>query len=260
MENSEEGINKINVFLQELETLANRARKEYEITKDVSVEKENFDRLENKIFKFLRQNVSQKKANRFNSKLHPRAFGFSMSIWANFINLHLKPAVSYLEGLRQAIEKEDVELIFNESSGKTQSVKKNGYVSLYDSLSLHASIVEVSRNLYADGYYSQAIFEAFKNVNRYVKKKSKQSRMDGQKLMARVFSEKTPIIKLNKLETESDINEQMGFRMLFMGSMTGIRNPKAHDAMKLKDPIRALKYLTLASLLFERAEEGELVE
>lgn len=255
-----ETIDAIDNFTTELETLASRAHQEYRHTKGVNIEDENFDRLENKIYKFLKENISQAEAGRFKDKLHPSVRGFSTSRWINFLDHNIKPAVSYLLGVRKACVEEDIELIFNESAGNNQRVKGNGYVRLYDSLSLHVSIVEVSRNLYADGHYSQAIFEAFKSVNCYVKKKSKQSRMDGQKLMAHVFSEKKPIIKLNELETESDINEQIGFRMLFMGSMTGIRNPKAHDTIKLKDPIRALKYLALASLLLERAEEGELVE
>lgn len=49
MENIREVTNVIDGFLRDLEALANRARKEYELTQDVNVERENFDRLENKI-------------------------------------------------------------------------------------------------------------------------------------------------------------------------------------------------------------------
>jgi len=42
-----------------------------------------------------------------------------------------------------------------------------------------------------------------------------------------------------------------------MGVISGIRNPKAHENIKLEDPIRALKYLYLLSLLIERLEDIE---
>ena len=129
---------------------------------------------------------------------------------------------------------------------------------LFDELKLHPRIAEVSRSLFVTGHYSSAIFEAFKAVNNFVKEKSGRQDLDGQRLMAEVFSESDPVIKLNRLKTTSERDEQAGFKFIFMGSMSGIRNPKAHDHVELKDPLRALKYLALASLLLERAEEGEL--
>lgn len=45
-----------------------------------------------------------------------------MSTWVNFVDLHLRPAVSYLEGLRQAIVTGDVELIFQGNSNQQHRV------------------------------------------------------------------------------------------------------------------------------------------
>ena len=39
----------------------------------------------------------------------------------------------------------------------------------------------------------------------------------------------------------------------------GIRNPKAHAEVQQKDPYRTLEYISLASLLAKRLEEGEKV-
>jgi len=64
--------------------------------------------------------------------------------------------------------------------------------------------------------------------------------------MSTVFSYKNPIVKLNKLQSQSDLDEQMGFMFLFMGAMAGIRNPEAHDIVEQTDPIRAMEYLVLA--------------
>lgn len=76
--------------------------------------------------------------------------------------------------------------------------------------------------------------------------------------MAKAFSERNPIIKLNPLKTQSDMDEQEGFRFLYQGAMKGIRNPKGHDTVKLKDKNKALEYLAFISLLFRRVDEGNL--
>ena len=45
-------------------------------------------------------------------------------------------------------------------------------VQLYDALSLHRSIVEASRSLFASSHYAQAIFEAYKCVVNEVRRVS----------------------------------------------------------------------------------------
>jgi len=140
--------------------------------------------------------------------------------------------------------------------------------STYNNLKLHPIIKDSSEKLFKDRYYSQAIFEAYKALNNYVKRKSKRGDLDGKDLMAKVFSfrydpstdsiQKKPILQLNELCSLSDRNEQEGFMHLFMGSMIGIRNPKAHDQIVQRDPFRTLMYLSFASLLAKRAEEAKL--
>jgi len=129
---------------------------------------------------------------------------------------------------------------------------------LFEEMQFHKVIVRATEQLYKDGHYTQAIFEAFKAVNSFVKEKSGQSNLDGKNLMAQVFRKENPVIRLNKLKSISDKDEQEGFKFLFMGAMVGIRNPKAHDNVVQTDPIRTLEYLSLASLLLRRAEEGKL--
>jgi len=128
--------------------------------------------------------------------------------------------------------------------------------SLYDNLRLHPRIRKVSESLFKDGHYAQAILEAFKCVGVMVKEKSGVGDLDGQTLMAHVFSETQPVLKLNQLRTTSEKDEQIGFKFIFMGSMTGVRNPKAHDIIEQKDPYRTLEYLSLASLLAKRVDEA----
>jgi uncharacterized protein (TIGR02391 family) len=127
----------------------------------------------------------------------------------------------------------------------------------YELSSLHPRIREVSEQLFIDGHYGSAIFEAYKTVNNVVKEKSGMKDLDGEGLMSTVFSLKNPILRLNDLQETSDRDEQRGFMFLFMGAWTGIRNPKGHDVVNQKDPIRTLEYLAFASLLVRRAEESK---
>lgn len=126
------------------------------------------------------------------------------------------------------------------------------------SLDLHPKIKEVSLELYQNGHYSQAIFEAVKLLNNYVKKKANITDADLSNAMAKAFNERNPIIKLNKLITQSDKDEQEGFRFLFQGAMKGIRNPKGHEIHEMSDKNEALEYLAFISLLFRKAEQGIL--
>jgi len=134
--------------------------------------------------------------------------------------------------------------------------------SLFDTMQFHPKVVEASESLFKTGNYASAILEAFKAVNNFVKGKSGLSpnELRGIKdrpLMAKVFDEKEPLIKLNELITDTDINEQEGFKLLFMGATEGIRNPKAHDLIKMKDPYKTLEYLAFASLLLKKIDFWE---
>jgi Protein of unknown function (Hypoth_ymh) len=51
--------------------------------------------------------------------------------------------------------------------------------------------------------------------------------------MQKVFSAKTPLLRFNKLESQSDLDEQQGFQFLFSGAVMGLRNPRAHGLKKM---------------------------
>lgn len=126
---------------------------------------------------------------------------------------------------------------------------------LFDQMQFHPKVVAVGKSLFETRHYAQAIFEAFKAVNNFAKERA-NSDLDGKQLMAQAFDEKNPTICLNEGKTQSDKDEQEGFKFLFMGAMVGIRNPKAHDNVSQTDPHKTLEYLALASLLMKRIEDG----
>lgn len=128
---------------------------------------------------------------------------------------------------------------------------------LFNKMQFHPLVVEASKSLFESRHYTDAIFAAFKAVENFVLKKTGLS-IYGKDLMAQVFNEDDPIIKLNELKTKSNRNEQVGFKFLFMGAYVGIRNPKAHGEATQLDPYKTLEYLGFASLLMRRADEGKL--
>jgi len=125
----------------------------------------------------------------------------------------------------------------------------------FDERNIHPELAKVSLKLFNDGHYSQATFEAFKYLDNQVKKISGINE-SGQKLMMAAFTDINPKIRLTPLATQSEIDEQLGYRFIFAGSMSAIRNPRGHDITT--DPIdRCLDHLSFASVLLRRLEDRQ---
>ena len=123
-------------------------------------------------------------------------------------------------------------------------------------LKLHSKIVSASEKLFQDGHYSPAIFEAVKVLEKEIKSKSGIKNKSGVPLVNKVFNEDHPIIKIVDGEEQEAIDEREGFRFLYMGTFQGIKNPKSHSIQNLKDPAKALEYLSFISLLMKRLDES----
>ena len=115
----------------------------------------------------------------------------------------------------------------------------------------------VSRRLFADGHYARAVEEAFKYLNNAVKEKSGLEK-DGADLMRAAFSAKSPVLKLNKFLSKSEKSEQLGYMEMFAGTMTGIRNPRAHDHELNDQPEVALEMLVLANHLIRKLNDSTI--
>jgi len=173
---------------------------------------------------------------------------------------YLKALDEYKLGIQRVLDKYEIlgtDAPPKSSEAKEPKVSSLSLVQLYDALQLHPRIIKVTKKRFDSGHYSDAIFAAFKDVNSYVKDKIGTT-LDGKNLMIQAFNEKDPKIRINELLTDSDRDEQEGFRYLYQGAIVGIRNPKAHEEVVQKDPYKTLEYLSFASLLMRRAEEGKI--
>jgi uncharacterized protein (TIGR02391 family) len=124
----------------------------------------------------------------------------------------------------------------------------------FDELVTNDLILQVSGTLFRDGHYARAVEEAFKCLNNAVRDKSGHANTDGAGLMKSVFSANSPILKLNAFQSKSDNDEQLGYMEIFAGSMTGIRNPRAHEHRLVDSPDVALELLVLANHLMRKLE------
>src|ERR1035437_2758450 len=143
----------------------------------------------------------------------------------------------------------------------TRSIGRLGYAEEprtsrehpFESRNIHPALPIIVKNLFDNGYYSQATFEAFKFVDREVARLATHSE-SGFKLMMAVFSETSPLLRLNPCATASEKDEQKGFQFLFAGSMMAVRNPRGHEYAMHDSPDECLDHMALASLLLRRLQ------
>lgn len=125
----------------------------------------------------------------------------------------------------------------------------------FDERNIHPEISKIALKLFNNGHYSQATFEAFKHLDNSVKKLAGINE-SGFKLMMTAFAEANPKIRLTALSNQSEVDEQTGFKFIFAGSMSAIRNPRGHEITS--DPIdRCLDHLSFASVLLRRLEDRQ---
>jgi uncharacterized protein (TIGR02391 family) len=124
----------------------------------------------------------------------------------------------------------------------------------FEARNLHRDLPSKVRKLFDDGHFEQSVFEAFKFIEKEIKRISALRGKTGYSLMMEAFNENNAKVKLNALVTDSEIDEQRGYKSIFAGAAAGIRNPRGHEVDIGDTPDEALDYLALASLLLRRLD------
>ena len=150
----------------------------------------------------------------------------------------------------------DVLHTLNQAGYEIRRVAPPGAVSAshdrFEELVTDNQLQQTSGPLFRDSHYARAVEEAFKCLNNAVKDKSGIAQQDGAGLMRAVFSANSPVLKFRESESQSARDEQQGYMDIFAGSMTGIRNPRAHDHELTDGPDVALELLVLANHLMRK--------
>lgn len=118
----------------------------------------------------------------------------------------------------------------------------------FGDLELHPEVARACSQLFNDGHYAEAVENACKVLDMLVKMRSMRMDPSGTELMQLVFSPKTPILKFNEQQNDSEKSEQQGMMFLFAGAMLAIRNPRAHGLVQ-DHPENAVEYISFISML-----------
>jgi uncharacterized protein (TIGR02391 family) len=124
----------------------------------------------------------------------------------------------------------------------------------FEERNIHPDLPRKVKSLFDDGHLEQATFEAFKFIESEVRRASGLRGKTGFGLMMEAFNETNAKVVLNSLVTDSDVDEQRGYRSIFAGASAGIRNPRGHEVDLGETPDETLDYLALASLLLRKLD------
>lgn len=201
----------------------------------------------NKVLRFLKNEFGEESDyhKQFYRATHGRVVVSSSDTELDFQQRHNERLESY-KGYLQA---------FLEELEEEEPILERKFPS---TLKLHPKIESISAQLFQNKHYSQAIFEAVKILEKEIKTKSGIRDKSGVSLVNHVFNKEHPIIKIIDGDESWQIDEREGFRYLFMGTFLGIKNPKSHDNPELKEPDKALEYLSFISLLMKRLDESSV--
>jgi uncharacterized protein (TIGR02391 family) len=137
----------------------------------------------------------------------------------------------------------------------TQPAADTPALHSFDIRNIHPSLPAKIRKLFDDGHYAEATFHAFKYLDKYVQKHSRLTE-SGFKLMMAAFDDANPKLQLTPLKTESEKDEQKGYRFVFAGGVQAIRNPRGHEYAVVDDPDTCLDHLSFVSMLLRRLESS----
>lgn len=90
-------------------------------------------------------------------------------------------------------------------------------------------LADAIKSHYNNKDYTEVVREALLCMATEIRKKSDLADDDGVDLINKAFSEKNPLIKINKLSTTTEKNKQAGIRDLSKGLIEYFRNPMSHS-------------------------------
>ena len=126
-----------------------------------------------------------------------------------------------------------------------------------DSRNTHPEVLRYCRDELLDKNYFHAVLEAVKSIFARIRSLTGINE-DGAKLIDKVFSGDSPVLIINKHETKTEKQEQVGFCNLLKGIYGMFRNPLAHEAkvlwvIELQD---AEDLMSMVSMIHRRLDKA----
>ena len=132
-------------------------------------------------------------------------------------------------------------------------------LSLISSFRLHPELDRRICQLFKDGHYANAVEDACKVLDGFVKIRSGKDDLSGSALMQAVFSAKGPSLAfVEDTSSESGGNVQRGMMFLYTGVMWAFRNPRAHQLMT-DEPETAAQMILVVDYLMKELDRAKRV-
>lgn len=112
---------------------------------------------------------------------------------------------------------------------------------LKDSIKIH----------YENRDYTEVVRDSILCLTSEIRKKSDLVDSDGVDLINKAFSEKKPLIKINKLETETEKNKHRGIMDLSKGLIEYFRNPMSHSKQEYSKKVADAILVILDEVILE---------
>ncbi len=117
----------------------------------------------------------------------------------------------------------------------------------------HPRIIELSKNKFEDGYFSDAVQTAFVEICSIVRKYREEQKLPeikGDKDMLYNTFSTLKVLQFTDSSTTSLKNIQEGYEKIFPGIIQAIRNPNAHSNIKMEKADAARKIMIASDLMF----------
>jgi len=164
--------------------------------------------------------------------------------------------IQFCHSLATDQDRKEIDDILVRAGISKGAVNREDY-SLFLDRDFHPEIIKNCKELFLQGNYFHAVFEACKAYNLCVKQKA-QSEKDGAQLMLDVWGCDKGVLKITSCTSQTDKDVQDGIKFLSAGLMRAIRNPTAHEPAILW-PIGkqdCLDILGLISFLFRQFDKA----
>lgn len=112
---------------------------------------------------------------------------------------------------------------------------------------------------YENKDYTEVVRDALLCLTSEIRKKSDLIDSDGVELINKAFSEKQPLIKINKLETTTDKNKHRGIMDLSKGLIEYFRNPMSHSKQEYSKKVADAILVLLDEVILEEIVESKSI-
>jgi uncharacterized protein (TIGR02391 family) len=112
------------------------------------------------------------------------------------------------------------------------------------------------QSTYEAGNYSPAVVDAMHYLSNELREKTGVDG-DGKSLVGQALGGESPRLRINKLQTETERNEQQGFESILRGMYQAIRNPRSHEQIedKQESADAIIYFINYLLSIIERSEE-----